>query len=40
MMMKIEEDDEDDEDDEEDLDESLKKLEKDIDNDIILKHHP
>ena len=30
----------DDEDDEEDLDESLKKLEKDIDNDIILKHHP
>lgn len=31
---------EDDEDDEEDLDESLKKLEKDIDNDIILKHHP
>ena len=36
----IEEDDEDDEDDEEDLDESLKKLEKDIDNDIILKHHP
>ena len=34
------ENDEDDEDDEEDLDESLKKLEKDIDNDIILKHHP
>ena len=30
----------DDEDDEEDLDESLKKLEKDVDNDIILKHHP
>ncbi len=36
----IEDADEDDEDDEEDLDESLKKLEKDIDNDIILKHHP
>jgi DNA-directed RNA polymerase I, II, and III subunit RPABC2 len=38
----VDDDDEDenDEDDEEDLDESLKKLEKDIDNDIILKHHP
>ena len=36
-----EEDIDDDEDeDEEDDDESLKKLEKDIDNDIILKHHP
>lgn len=34
----IEDDDEDE--DDEDLDESLKKLEKDIDNDIILKHHP
>lgn len=30
----------DDEEEEEDLDESLKKLDKDIDNDIILKHHP
>ena len=36
----INEDDDDDEDDEDDLDESLKKLEKDIDNDVILKHHP
>ena len=36
-----EEDIDDDEDeDDEDIDESLKKLEKDIDNDIILKHHP
>lgn len=33
-------DDEDIEEDEEDLDESLRKLEKDIDNDTILKHHP
>ena len=32
--------DDDDDDDEEDIDESLKKLEKDVDNDIILKHHP
>jgi DNA-directed RNA polymerase subunit K/omega len=32
--------DDDDDDDESDLDESLKKLEKDIDNDVILKHHP
>jgi DNA-directed RNA polymerase I, II, and III subunit RPABC2 len=29
-----------DDDDDEDLDESLKKLEKDVDNDIILRHHP
>lgn len=36
----INDDDDDDEDDEDDLDESLKKLEKDIDNDVILKHHP
>ena len=35
-----EEEEDDDDEDEEDLDESLKKLEKDIDNDIILKHHP
>lgn len=32
--------DDDDEDDEEDNDELLKKLDRDIDNDIILKHHP
>ena len=36
----INDDDDDYEDDEDDLDESLKKLEKDIDNDVILKHHP
>ena len=33
-------DDDDEDEDDEDIDESLKKLEKDIDNDIILKHHP
>ena len=33
-------DDEDDDEDDEDDDESFRKLEKDIDNDIILKHHP
>ena len=32
--------DDDDDDDEEDNDEILKKLDRDIDNDIILKHHP
>ena len=35
-----EEDDNEEEEDEEDLDESLRKLEKEVDNDIILKHHP
>ena len=35
-----EQDDEDDDEDDEDDDESFRKLEKDIDNDIILKHHP
>jgi len=33
-------DNDDDDDDDEDLDESLRKLEKEVDNDIILKHHP
>ena len=33
-------DDNDDDDDEEELDESLKKLEKDVDMDIIMKYHP
>ena len=33
-------DDDDEDEDDEDIDESLKELEKDIDNDIILKHHP
>jgi DNA-directed RNA polymerase subunit K/omega len=33
-------DDDNDDDDDEDLDESLRKLEKEVDNDIILKHHP
>ena len=35
-----EDEDDDDDDDEEDNDENLKKLERDIDNDRILKHHP
>jgi DNA-directed RNA polymerase I, II, and III subunit RPABC2 len=39
-IVEDDEDIEDDDEDDEDLDESLKKLEKDIDNDIILKHHP
>jgi len=34
------EDDDDDDDDEEELDDSLKKLEKDVDMDIIMKYHP
>jgi DNA-directed RNA polymerase I, II, and III subunit RPABC2 len=36
----IENDDDDDDDDDDDNDELLKKLDRDIDNDIILKHHP
>jgi len=34
------EDEDDDDDDEEELDDSLKKLEKDVDMDIIMKYHP